>query len=91
MKGIIVGVTDQYFCSRFLIAMHGLEASGNIMLIPILTSPVSDETVMNIQELADKIGQSPILEIDKAGTIKKQISFDQYIELIKFSNEQKIN
>lgn len=90
-KGIIVGVTDQYFCSRFLIAMHGLEASGNIMLIPILTSPVSDETVINIQELANKIGQSPILEIDKAGTIKKQISFDQYIELIKFSNEQKIN
>lgn len=87
--GIIVGVTDQYYCSRFLIAMHGLEATGNILLIPELTSPVSDETLANISELAKDIGKSPILEIDKFGNVKKKLDFAEYLSLIEYSNEQR--
>ena len=68
--------------------MHGLESTGNILLIPMLTSPVSDETITNIASLSGEIGQSPILEIDQVGTIKGTLTLSQYVELIQYSNAQ---
>lgn len=80
---IVPSVSEQYFCTRFLISMHGLESNGSAILVPVLSSPVSDATILELDELSEFIARAPVLIIDEHGQVVDQISWAAFLQMLR--------
>lgn len=84
--GIIsTGVTAQYFCTRFLISLHGDESDHADVIVPLL-QPASGKDISKLKSFTKEYEKSPVLVIDKYGQIINWITWTEYIELAERSS-----
>lgn len=74
------GISDQYFCTRFLLSLHGAEAYTNALFYPVLVAP-SEGNVAAMRELPSDVLQLEVLVLDENGLVTARISVEEYIQL----------
>lgn len=88
-KGLIsTGISAQYFCTRFLISLHGDESDHTDVIVPLL-QPATDKDIAKLKSFSKDYAKSPVLVIDQDGQIIEEISWTDYIELAEFSSSAK--
>lgn len=80
-RGVIEpGINDAYFCTRFLLSLHGVESYTNAMFYPVLVAP-SDGNIGAMQALPPEILGLDVLVLNSDGNVTGVITVSEYIEL----------
>lgn len=74
------GINDAYFCTRFLLSLHGAESYTNALFYPLLVTPTSD-TVDAMRALPAEILSLSVLVLDANGAGVSRISVVDYIDM----------
>ena len=77
---IILGYTDHYYCTRFLISLSGSENFASSLIFPLISKPNS-ETLKALTNLSPYLSGKRVMVINDRGEIAHSISLDEYIEL----------
>lgn len=77
---IVPGINDAYFCTRFLLSLHGTESFSNAMFYPLLTGP-SQANLDAMNALPATVKNREVLVIDEHGFAVKRIPMAEFIDL----------
>lgn len=81
------GINDAYFCTRFLLSLHGAESYTNALFYPLLVAPNPD-TILAMRTLPPEIMSMSVLVLDENGAGFSKISVEDYIALYEAQSEE---
>lgn len=74
------GINDAYFCTRFLMSLHGAESFTNALFYPILVAP-SPANIEAIRALPAEIRNLDVLVLNEKGVVVGTLSVAEYIRI----------
>lgn len=77
---IVPGINDAYFCTRFLLSLHGTESYSNTMFYPLLVAP-TQANIDAIKSLPSTVLDREVLVIDEQGFAVTRISVAELVDL----------